>query len=82
MVPAFILMALAQWYVNSAYKKWSKVENKAGLSGADVARRLIEHSGLYGLELEAARGRQGQTDTAQRDHREPASGDEQLSGID
>ena len=57
MVPAFILMSLAQWYVNSAYKKWSKVENRAGLSGVEVARKLIEHGGLYDLDIEAARGR-------------------------
>ena len=57
MVPAFILMSLAQWYVNSAYKKWSKVENRAGLSGVEVARKLIEHGGLYNLDIEAAKGR-------------------------
>ncbi len=59
MVPAFILMSLAQWYVNSAYKKWSKVENKAGMSGVEIARKLIEQNGLYDLELEAAQGRLG-----------------------
>lgn len=66
MVPAFILMALAQWYVNSAYSKWSKVENRSGLSGAEVARKLIERSGLYGLDIEAAQGRLG-------DHYDPKS---------
>lgn len=59
MLPAFLLMSLAQWYVNSAYKKWSKVENQAGLSGVEVARKLIEHSGLYDLDIEAAQGRLG-----------------------
>ena len=57
MVPAFILMALAQWYVNSAYKKWSRVENRAGLNGVEVARKLIEDNGLYDLDIEAAQGR-------------------------
>lgn len=66
MVPAFILMALAQWYVNSAYSKWSKVENRSGLSGVEVARKLIERSGLYDLDIEAAQGRLG-------DHYDPKS---------
>lgn len=57
MLPAFLLMMLAQWYVNSAYNKWSKVPNTSGLSGADVARKLIERAGLYDVEIEQAQGR-------------------------
>ena len=57
MVPAFLLMMLAQWYVNSAYTRWSKVESRSGLTGAQVAQKLIERSGLYGIEIEAAKGR-------------------------
>ena len=57
MLPAFILMMLAQWYVNSAYNRWSKVPNSSGLSGAEVARKLIERAGLYDVDLEQAQGR-------------------------
>ena len=57
MLPAFIIMMVAQWYVNSAYRRWSEVPNRAGLSGADVARKLIERSGLYDVDIEAAQGR-------------------------
>jgi Zn-dependent membrane protease YugP len=30
MAPAFLLMILVQWYVNSAYNRWSKVPPAAG----------------------------------------------------
>ena len=46
MLPAFLLMMLAQWYVSSSYSRWSKVLNRSGLSGAEVARRLIDRGGL------------------------------------
>lgn len=57
MLPAFFLMMLAQWYVSSAFKRWSKVPNRSGLSGAEVARRLIERAGLYDVNIEQAKGR-------------------------
>ena len=41
MLPAFILMAFTSWYVNSAYKKWSRVQAQSGLTGAQAAQRLI-----------------------------------------
>lgn len=57
MVPAFILMMAAQWYVNSAYSRWSKVPNRSGLTGVEVAQKLIHRSGLYDVDIEAAQGR-------------------------
>ncbi|MDA1330036.1 MAG: zinc metallopeptidase [Chloroflexi bacterium] len=57
MLPAFLLMMLAQWYVSSAYKRWSNVPNRSGLSGAEVARRLVDRAGLYGVEIEQVQGR-------------------------
>lgn len=57
MLPAFIIMMLAQWYVSSSYARWSKVPNRSGLSGADVARRLIERGGLSGVSIEETQGR-------------------------
>jgi len=57
MLPAFLLMMLAQWYVNSAFKRWSKVPNRSGLSGAEVAKRLIDSAGLYEVRVEQIQGR-------------------------
>jgi Zn-dependent membrane protease YugP len=56
MLPAFILMMLASWYVKSAYRKWSKVPAQSRLSGAEAAQRLINAGGLYGVQIEAIRG--------------------------
>jgi len=56
MIPAFILMALTSWYVNSAYKKWSQVRARSGLTGAQAAQRLISSSGLYGVQIQPIAG--------------------------
>jgi Zn-dependent membrane protease YugP len=51
MVPAFIIMILAQWLVSSAYNKWSKVPSYTRLTGAQAAQRLIQAGGLYGVQV-------------------------------
>jgi Zn-dependent membrane protease YugP len=57
MLPAFILMFAVQWYVRSAYKKWSQVPTRSKLTGSQAAQRLIERSGLYDVRIEAVQGR-------------------------
>jgi uncharacterized protein len=57
MIPAFILMAVVQWYVNSAYNKWSKVQSRSRVTGAQAAQRLASNAGLYGLTIEGVQGR-------------------------
>jgi uncharacterized protein len=57
MLPAILLMMIAQWYVNSAYSTWSKVQARSRLTGAEAARRLINSGGLYGIQIEGVRGR-------------------------
>jgi Zn-dependent membrane protease YugP len=56
MLPALILMMAAQWYVSSAYRKWSQVPNRSRLSGAEAAQRLIRNGGLYEVEIEGVAG--------------------------
>lgn len=56
MIPALILMFIAQRRMQSAYKKWSQVPNRLRLCGAEVAERLISRLGLYGLRVEEASG--------------------------
>lgn len=56
MAPAFIIMMAVQWYVNSAYQKWSKVPTRNRFSGAEAARRLIDRKGLYDLKIEGVGG--------------------------
>jgi Zn-dependent membrane protease YugP len=57
MLPTVILSGLAQWYVQSAYGKWSQLRNTAGLAGADVARRIMGAAPeLRGVRLEGTPG--------------------------
>ena len=56
MLPAFILMLIAQGYVNGAYRKWSQVMALGRLTGAQVAQRLISASGLS-INLDGVRGK-------------------------
>jgi Zn-dependent membrane protease YugP len=56
MAPAFILMMLAQVYVNSTYRKWSKVRASSRVTGAEAAQRLIRYGGLYDVHVQGVRG--------------------------
>ncbi len=55
MIPAFILMLIAQGYVNGAYKKWSQVRAATGLTGSQAAERLISQGGLN-VNVDQVRG--------------------------
>jgi uncharacterized protein len=57
MLPAFILMMAVQFYVNSAYKKWSQVPVRSRLTGAEAANRLIQAGALYGVRIEGISGK-------------------------
>lgn len=56
MAPAFIMMALASWYVNSTFNKWGQVRARSGLTGAQAAQRLINNGGLAGVQVAATGG--------------------------
>jgi hypothetical protein len=56
MIPAFLIMVIAQTYVNSSYKKWSSVIARSKLTGAQVAQRLISAGGLN-VEVEGVHGK-------------------------
>jgi uncharacterized protein len=56
MAPAFILMMVVQWYVRSAYSKWSQVPARSRITGAEAAQRLMQRGGLYEVRLEGTPG--------------------------
>jgi Zn-dependent membrane protease YugP len=56
MLPAFILMLVVQFYVNSAYRRYSQVANRNNLSGAEAASRLIRNANLYDVNIEPVAG--------------------------
>lgn len=45
-IPGIILSLWAQWKVKSAYSKWSQVGTRSGLTGAQVAARVLRDANL------------------------------------
>ena len=56
MLPGMLLVMLSSWYVNSAYRKWSQVRTRSGLTGAEAAQRLIYNGGLSGVQIQGIGG--------------------------
>jgi len=55
-LPALILGLWAQWKVNSAFNKYSQLGIRSGLSGAEVARRVLNFNGLHHVRVEPVEG--------------------------
>lgn len=55
-VPALLLSLYAQFKVKSAFNKYSRVRNTSGMTGADVARAILERSGLHDVMVEGVAG--------------------------
>jgi Zn-dependent membrane protease YugP len=51
MIPAFIIMMIAQISISSAYKKWSKVAVSSGATGAAAAQTLITQNNMDNVHL-------------------------------
>lgn len=56
LLPALILSLWAQARVNSTFSKYSRVDNRAGYTGAEVARRILDMNGLYNVTIEHING--------------------------
>jgi len=55
-LPALILGFWAQIKVQGAFKKFSKVRTYTGLTGAEVARRMLDANGLNNVSIEQVQG--------------------------
>lgn len=55
-LPALLLGLWAQFKVQSAVKKYSQVRSYTGLSGSQVARRILDANGLFQVEVEESKG--------------------------
>ncbi|REJ09711.1 MULTISPECIES: zinc metallopeptidase [Halobacillus] len=51
-----IIPLWAQSKVKSTYKKYSKVPTSSAMSGAEVARKILDDNGLYNVAVEEVRG--------------------------
>ncbi|MDM5194640.1 zinc metallopeptidase [Bacillus hominis] len=54
---AFGLSIWAQFKVKGNFNKWSEVNASSGLSGAEVARKILDNNGLYHVPIEVVPGR-------------------------
>lgn len=46
----------AQSKVKKAYKKYSQIKNSTGMTGADVARKILDENGLYDVQINEVQG--------------------------
>lgn len=56
LIPALLLVMWAQFRVKSTFNKYSKVDASSGLTGAEVAKRLLQDGGLSNVEIQQVAG--------------------------
>src|SRR6476660_6535277 len=47
---------IAQGKVKSAYNKYSQIRNSSGMTGAEVARKILNDNGLHDVAIEETKG--------------------------
>lgn len=52
-----LIMLYAQMKVNSAYSRYEKVPNSRGITGAMVAREILDRNGLNDVEINLVKGK-------------------------
>jgi Zn-dependent membrane protease YugP len=56
-LPAIIITMIAQVRVNSAFNKYSKIQNLHNLTGAQAAQRVLATHGVSGVQIEHVAGK-------------------------
>lgn len=56
-LPAVIITMIAQIRVNSAFSKYSKIQNLHNLTGAQAAQRVLASHGVSGVQIEHVAGK-------------------------
>jgi Zn-dependent membrane protease YugP len=56
LIPAIILSLYAQFAIKSSYAKWSRVRSSLGMTGAQVAQRLLQQNGINDVLVEEVGG--------------------------
>ncbi|HSP00581.1 MAG TPA: zinc metallopeptidase [Thioalkalivibrio sp.] len=57
LIPGILLAAWAQSKISSTYAQYSRVANQRGLTGAQVARYILDNSNLQNITIEPVRGK-------------------------
>lgn len=72
LIPGLILALYAQLKVSSTYEKWRREDSVTGLTGAQIARRILDQNGAGDVRVEAVAGKL-------TDHYDPQDGVLRLS---
>lgn len=56
MVLSIVITLIAQGFVSSAYNKYKRVKSKRGLSGLEVARKILDKNGLSNIYVVETKG--------------------------
>ena len=56
LVPGLIIALWASANVNSTFKRYNTVISRSGLTGAQVAERVLHHHGIYNVRIERVAG--------------------------
>lgn len=72
LIPAILLTLYAQFKVTSTTSRYFNVRSNRGLTGEEVARKILDSNGLYNVRVEMVRGRLS-------DHYDPRSNVVRLS---
>ncbi len=56
LIPAIVLGIYAQAKVQSAFRKYSRIPNSLGLTGAEAARRMLEREGVTDVTIRPTTG--------------------------
>ena len=51
MIPVLILSAWASWSVKSSFNRYSKIASRAGITGAQAAREILDRNGLSSVSV-------------------------------
>jgi len=57
LIPAVILGFYAQMRIRSTYARYSRFRSRSGWTGAEIARRMLDASGLRDVDIEVVGGR-------------------------
>lgn len=56
LIPGLIIGLWASANVNSTFNRYNTVRSRHGLTGAEVAERVLHHHGIYNVRIERVRG--------------------------
>jgi Zn-dependent membrane protease YugP len=56
LIPALVFAIWTQWRIRSTYSRYSRVKAAGGLTGAEVAKRLLGDAGLVNVSLKTIEG--------------------------